>query len=118
MERGDLWSMLSGGLNGKETQKRGCRTSLGAQWVCIHLPVRAHWLPPLSGDIPRGAEQLSPWAAATEPARRSCCAGSPGCAGSSLPCGLCSSCREPGLFSSCHAGPSHPGGFSCCRARV
>ena len=69
-----------------------------------------HW----SGTIPRGAEQLSPWAATTEPAQRSCYY-------SFLLAVLslhCSSCHEPGLFPSCHAGPSHPGSFSCCRARV
>ena len=55
--------MLSGDLSGKETQKRGCRTSLGAQWVCIHLPVQAKWLPSL-------VREHSPWRRAAEPMGR------------------------------------------------
>ena len=41
-----------------------------------------------------------------------------GCAGSSLLCGLFSSCREQELLCSCGAQTSHCGGFSCCRAQA
>ena len=41
-----------------------------------------------------------------------------GCAVSSLLYRLSSSCGERGLLSSCSAGASHCGGFSCCRART
>ena len=41
-----------------------------------------------------------------------------GCAVSSLPLGLFSSCSERGLLSSCSAWPPHYRGFSCCRARA
>ena len=40
------------------------------------------------------------------------------CAGSSLLCGLSSSCGEQGLLSSCHTWASHCGGSSCCGARA
>ena len=39
-----------------------------------------------------------------------------GCAGSSLLCGLFSSCSEQELLSSCSVWASHCGVFSCCRA--
>ena len=39
-----------------------------------------------------------------------------GCAGSSLLQSPSSSCREPGLLSSCDVRASHGSGFSCCRA--
>ena len=39
-----------------------------------------------------------------------------GCAGSFLPHGFFSSCRQQGLLSSCSAQASHYWGFSCCRA--
>ena len=39
-----------------------------------------------------------------------------GCTGSSLLCGLFSSCREQGLFSSCGTCNSDCSDFSCCRA--
>ena len=39
-----------------------------------------------------------------------------GCTGSSLLCGVFSSCREQGLFSSCGTCNSHCSDFSCCRA--
>ena len=37
-----------------------------------------------------------------------------GCTGSSLLCGLFSSCGERGLLSSCSVQASHYSGFSCC----
>ena len=40
------------------------------------------------------------------------------CSGSSLLRGLCSSCSEQRLLSSCNARASHSCGFSCCRARA
>jgi len=41
-----------------------------------------------------------------------------GCARSSLPGGLFSSCGKQGLLSSCDAWSSHCSGFSCCRAQA
>ena len=41
-----------------------------------------------------------------------------GCAGSSLLLGVFSCCDEQGLLSSCSAGASHCGGFSCCRVQA
>jgi len=41
-----------------------------------------------------------------------------GCAGSSLPCVVFSSCGEWGLLSSCRVRASHCGGFSCGGARA
>ena len=40
-----------------------------------------------------------------------------GCARSSLPCGLFSSCEEQELLSSCSAYASHCSGFSSCGAQ-
>ena len=41
-----------------------------------------------------------------------------GCTGSSLLCGLFSSCSEWGLLSRSGAWASHCGGFSCCGAQA
>ena len=41
-----------------------------------------------------------------------------GCVGSSLPCGLFSSCSYPGLFSSCSAQVSDCSGFSVAAHRL
>ena len=49
--------------------KSGSRASLLAQWLRICLPMQGTWFKPWSGKIPHAAEQLGPWATATEPAR-------------------------------------------------
>ena len=48
------------------TKAHASRTSLVAQWIRIHLPVRETWVWPLARKIPHASEQLSPRATTAE----------------------------------------------------
>ena len=42
-------------------------TSLGVQWLGIHLPIQGTQVGPREGKIPQAGEQLSLWSTTTEP---------------------------------------------------